>query len=185
MVDAATSEQRNRTAGERDGAGAPPGPAGGRRDWDGPELERPLGSYAALGTTFVGAFGGMLIAARGRLPDRFSAGDIALVALGTHKLSRLVARDRVTRPLRAPFTEVQGEDPPLELNERASGHGLRRAVGELLSCPYCLDQWIAGMFIGGLVLAPRPTRATASMFAAVTGSDYLQHLHRWVRAREG
>jgi Protein of unknown function (DUF1360) len=125
----------------------------------------------------------MLIASRRRLPERFSAGDLALVALGTHKLSRLIARDRVTRPLRAPFTEVQAEDPPLELRERAVGRGLRRAVGELLSCPYCMDQWIAGAFISGLVLAPRPTRATASMFAAVTGSDYLQHLHRWVRAR--
>lgn len=150
---------------------------------EGIDDERPLASYAALSSTFVGAFGGMLIASRKRLPERFSTGDLALIALGTHKLSRTIARERVTRPLRAPFTEVQREDPPLELSERARGRGLRRAVGELLSCPYCLDQWIAGAFIGGLVLAPRPTRATAGMFAVVTGSDYLQHLHRWVRAR--
>jgi hypothetical protein len=181
MADAPTSPRAEQSSVDADRSGSgrqrPAGQDAGGED------ERPLGSYAALGTTFAGAFGGMLVACRRRLPERLSAGDLALVALGTHKLSRTIARDRVTRPLRAPFTEVQGEEPPLELRERATGSGLRRAIGELLSCPYCLDQWIAGAFIAGLVLAPRPTRATAGMFAAVTGSDYLQHLHRWVMDR--
>jgi hypothetical protein len=157
---------------------------GGRKLESSSEQERPLGSYAALGATFVGAFGGMLIAARGRLPERFATGDLVLSALAAHKLSRLISRERVTRPLRAPFTEVQHEEPPLEQRERPTGHGPRRALGELLSCPYCLDQWIAGAFIGGLVLAPRPTRAIASMFAVVTGSDYLQHLHHSVKGQD-
>jgi hypothetical protein len=173
----ATAGERDDESLERDQQPRQEGSSG-----QGIDDERPLGSYAALSSTFVGAFAGLLIATRKRLPERFSAGDLALIALGTHKLSRTIARERVTRPLRAPFTDVEREDPPLELSERARGRGLRRALGELLSCPYCLDQWIAGAFIGGLVLAPRPTRATAGMFAAVTGSDYLQHLHRWVRA---
>ncbi len=156
--------------------------AGADAESQGADAERPLGSYAVLGATFSGAFGAFLIGARDRLPERFAAGDLALAAIATHKLSRLLARDRVTRPLRAPFTEVQREDPPLELSERPRGRGLRRALGELVSCPYCLDQWIGGMFIGGLVLAPRQTRAIASLFVVATGSDLLQHLHRWARS---
>ncbi len=171
------------TAHERDlrpGA-VPPGAqhAAAQRD----VAEQPYGSYVAFGTTFVSAFGGLLVAARRRLPERFAAEDLILGALATHKLSRLISRERVTRPLRAPFTEIQAQDPPLELKERPTGRGLRRALGELLSCPYCLDQWIAAAFIGGFVLAPRPTRTVASMFAVVTGSDYLQQLHRWARDR--
>jgi hypothetical protein len=118
-----------------------------------------------------------------RLPERYSLGDLALLSLATHKLSRLLARDRVTRPLRAPFTEVEDGSSSREMKERPRGRGLKHAVGELLSCPFCLDQWLAGAFIGGLVFAPRPTRATASMFAVVAGSDYLQHLQSWLAGR--
>src|SRR5437588_12563356 len=127
--------------GEQAKAGRP----GGEREEQRPppDAERPLASYALLGGTYAAAFGGVLVAGRRRIPERFALGDLALLALGTHKLSRLITRDRVTRPLRAPFTEVDEEDPPVELSERATGTGLRRAVGELLSCPYCLDQWIA------------------------------------------
>ena len=148
-----------------------------------PEDVRELAPYAALSFTFTGAFAAVLAAGRRRLPERFAASDLVLLALATHKLSRLIARDRVTRPLRAPFTEVEDESSARDMKEQPRGHGLQRAVGELLSCPYCLDQWVAGAFIGGLVFAPRPTRTTASMFAVVAGSDCLQHAQSWLRAR--
>jgi hypothetical protein len=38
-----------------------------------------------------------------RLPRKFGALDLALLAVATHKLSRIVARDRITGVLRAPF----------------------------------------------------------------------------------
>lgn len=40
---------------------------------------------------------------------------------------------------------------------------MRRAVGQLLTCPYCIGQWVAGGFTLGLVAAPRPT-LLAAMF---------------------
>ncbi len=43
--------------------------------------------------------------------------DTALCAVATHKLSRLLARDPVTSPLRAPFTSYQGTAGPAELDE--------------------------------------------------------------------
>ncbi len=42
------------------------------------------------------------------LPERVSPGDILLLGVATHKLSRLLAKDWVTSFYRAPFTEYQG-----------------------------------------------------------------------------
>ena len=141
-----------------------------------------LAPYAALSTVFSGAFAAILALGYRRLPERFSAGDLVLLSVATHKLSRLLAGDRVTRPLRAPFTEVEDDSSSRDMKERPRGRGFKRAIGELLSCPFCLDQWVAGAFAGGLIFAPRPTRTTAGMFAVVAGSDYLQHAQNWLRA---
>jgi hypothetical protein len=146
-----------------------------------PGQERPLGSYAAL----TGAFAGLAIAfsawvkRSGReLPERIAAADLALVTVATHKAARLLAKDRVTSAVRAPFTRLQEEGAPGEVEEQARGHGPRRALGELLICPYCLSVWIASAFAAGLVVAPRPTRWTASVLAAVFGSDVLQAAYK-------
>ena len=146
------------------------------------EEVRDLAPYAALGSIFASAFATVIALGLRRLPERFSVGDLALLSIATHTLSRLLARDRVTRPLRAPFTEVEDERSSRNMKERPRGRGLKRAVGELLSCPLCLDQWLAGAFIGGLIFAPRQTRATASMFAVASGSDLLQHAQSRLRA---
>jgi hypothetical protein len=47
-------------------------------------------------------------------------------------------------------------------------------VGELVTCPYCLDQWVAAGFAVGYVFAPRASRLTASVFATVAIADFLQ-----------
>src|SRR6186997_10500 len=110
-----------------------------------PGKRPPLLSY--LG--FMGIFGSLVAAAlllarrQGReLPEQVSAGQLLLVGTASHKLSRLVAKDKVTSPLRAPFTELEGKGGPAELEERSRGTGLRKAVGELLICPYCLGLWV-------------------------------------------
>jgi hypothetical protein len=103
-----------------------------------------------------------------------SGADLALITVATHKLSRLIAKDRVTSALRHPFTSYQGEGGPGEVEEAARGRGLRRAIGELLICPYCLGMWISAGFTAGLAVAPRPTRWIASVLVALFGSDVLQ-----------
>lgn len=142
-----------------------------------PEQERPLGSYAALTGAFmtmVAAFGAWLRASGRELPEKATAGDLALVTVATHKASRLIAKDRVTSIGRAPFTQFQGDGGPGEVEEAARGSGMRRAVGELLLCPYCLGMWISALFTGGLIVAPRATRWIASAFATLFGADLLQ-----------
>jgi Protein of unknown function (DUF1360) len=154
-----------------------PSPAAGYA----PGEQRPLGGYAALTAMFGVMLGGFSVWARrtGRqLPERFEAGDLALIAVATHKASRLIAKDRVTSAVRAPFTRFEEEGGPGEVEEQARGSGLRRAIGELVICPYCLSLWIAAGFAAGLVLAPRATRWLASVLAAVFVSDLLQMLYK-------
>lgn len=142
-----------------------------------PAERPPLLHYLA----FMGIFNSLVAAAlvfagrRGReLPDRVDAGDLALVGVASHKLSRLISKDKVTSPLRAPFTELEGPGGPAELEETPRGTGIRRTIGQLLVCPYCLGLWVVAAFSIGLLLAPRVTRFVASLFAALTISDFFQ-----------
>jgi hypothetical protein len=143
-----------------------------------PPSERPpLLSYAAFMALFGALFGTGLLTAkrRGReLPERIAAADLLLVGVASHKLSRLIGKDKVTSPLRAPFTELEGAGGPGELEERSRGTGVRKAIGELLICPYCLGLWVVAGFAIGLLFAPRLTRYLAAVFTALTLSDFLQ-----------
>ena len=103
-----------------------------------------------------------------------SAGDIALMGMATHKVTRLLAKDRVTSFLRAPFTEYQDRAGHGELEEKARGRGMQLAAGELLICPYCLAQWVVGAFAVGMVAAPRMTRLLTAMWTAEAISDFAQ-----------
>jgi hypothetical protein len=142
-----------------------------------PEQERPLGGYAITMSAYAGAvvgFGAWMRASGRRLPERVAPGDLALMTLATHKASRLITKERVTSAVRAPFTHFEGNAGRGEVSEAARGRGLRRTLGELLVCPYCMSLWIATAFAAGYAVAPRPTRWTAAVLTAVFGSDMLQ-----------
>jgi len=141
--------------------------------------------YAALVAVFNGVLAATLLlrkCSREPLPERVEPRDLALFALATQKLSRVITKDKVTSAFRAPFTEVEGKGGPGEVEERAKGHGLRRAIGELLTCPFCLGTWIASGFIYGSIFSPRITRTVASIFAASGLADFLQQLY--IKAQE-
>jgi hypothetical protein len=142
---------------------------------------QPLGGYAMLMGGFSAVAGGFAawMSRSGReFPERFDGRDLALITLATHKASRLLVKDRVTRPVRAPFTSFQEDSGAGEVEERARGTGLRRAIGELLVCPYCLGMWVASILAAGMTLAPRQTRWVASVLSAHLGADVLQVAYR-------
>ena len=140
---------------------------------------RPLGGYLVV----LGIYGllvtltAVVAAATGRrLPECWSAQDLLTVTLGTHKLSRVLTKDAVTSPLRAPFTRYAGG--PAELHEETRRDSpLRHSLGELVTCPFCLDMWVATAFVIGLIFAPRFTRLVAGCFTALAGADFLQLAH--------
>jgi uncharacterized protein DUF1360 len=146
---------------------------------------KPLASYAAVTGVFATAAGSYEALRRSRgwdLPERVGAGDIALMAVATYKLSRVVTKSKVTGFARAPFTKVTGEGGPAEVSETARGEGFRRAVGELLLCPHCMAQWVAAGFVAGYIADQRATRSVASVFAVAALADALNQ--GWVAAQE-
>ena len=148
--------------------------------------EQPLPSYAAVAGLFNLIFALFLLLARKTerpIPERMETRDIALLGVATHKLSLLLAQDAVTSPLRAPFTELQEKQSPKNVDEKPRGTGLRRSLGELLTCKFCVGQWVASFFTYGLVFAPAVTRLVASIFAIVALSDHLHQTYKALTTR--
>jgi hypothetical protein len=58
--------------------------------------------------------------------------------------------------------------------ETRNSSQFRHSLGELLTCPFCLDMWVATVFVIGLIFVPRLTRLIAGTFTALAGADFLQ-----------
>jgi hypothetical protein len=145
--------------------------------------DRPLGAYLAGIAIYSGLTTGLGLVARSQrrplpTPAPF---EVFLLAAATHKLTRLVSKESITSAIRAPFTEYKGVAGPAELTEEVRGEGVRHAVGELVTCPFCLAQWTATGFTYGLIFAPQATRLVALTLTAVAGSDWLQLGYTWAQ----
>jgi Protein of unknown function (DUF1360) len=139
--------------------------------------DRPLGGYlAAMGVyaAAVGTLAGVTRLTRREIPDGLPVKDVLLSAVATHKLSRLITRDPVTSPVRAPFTVYEGQEGPAELREGARGQGAQKVIGELITCPFCLDMWVATGLMAGFIYLPRTTRLAVDTLAVLAGADLLQ-----------
>ena len=148
--------------------------------------EQPLQSYTVLAGVFNLIFAVFLLLTKGtgrKLPDPVATRDIVLLGVATHKLSDLIANDAVTSFVRAPFTELQEKTSPKSVDEKPRGTGFRRSIGELLTCKFCMGQWIASFFTYGLVFSPTVTRLVASIFAIVTLSDHLHQTYTALKNR--
>jgi hypothetical protein len=108
-----------------------------------------------------------------KLPKKPSLLDLALLGVATHKLSRIIAKDRITGILRAPFVSYIKSAGHGEVEEEPRGRGIQRGIGQLISCPYCLAPWCATAFAFGFIFAPRVTRLFAGILGAVAASDFL------------
>ena len=136
--------------------------------------ERQLKPYMALFGTYVAlTTAGVVAGVRRRGAPSMSVADGALLAVAAFKLSRLATKDKVTGFVRAPFTEFVEEGDGAEVNEAPRGDGLRHAIGELLTCPFCFNQWTATALAVGWLNAPRATRGLASLLAVSASADVL------------
>ncbi len=65
--------------------------------------------------------------------------------------------DQITQWLRNPFideVEEQRPDGTIEIYVNIKGNGLRRWIGELLSCFWCTGIWSAVVLVGGYWFFP-------------------------------
>ena len=139
-----------------------------------------LAGYAALLTVYGSLVAGFSVFMRRtgrRLPERVEPADVALLGVATFKLSRLISRDAVTGVVRAPFTTRRASAVGPEVHDKPRGRGMRRAIGELLTCPFCISQWLGTLLAGAFVVAPRATRVAAATLSAVTVADAMQYGH--------
>jgi uncharacterized protein DUF1360 len=138
-----------------------------------------LAEYAVMLTLYTTGFAALTTLAHSqkRLPNSIPPLELLMLAIATHKLGRIVAKDRITGALRAPFVHYKRSVGAGEVEEEPRGHGLQRAVGELISCPYCMGPWCATALGFGMIFVPRITRFFASILASVAMSDFLHRAY--------
>lgn len=145
--------------------------------------EQLLAEYAFMLAFYVASVAALtgIAVERDRLPKRPSLLDLALLGVATHKLSRIIAKDRITGILRAPFVNYIRSAGHGEVEEEPRGRGIQRGIGQLVSCPYCMAPWCATALAFGFIFAPRVARFLAGILATVAASDFL---HRACSAGE-
>src|SRR5437870_7372670 len=141
--------------------------------------EQLLAEYAALLGFYIASVAVLTGAAieQKRLTKRFSLLDLALLGMATHKLSRIVAKDRITSILRAPFVNYIRSAGAGEVEEEPRGRGIQRGIGQLVSCPFCMAPWCATALGFAFIFAPRVGRLFASILASVAMSDFLHRAY--------
>jgi hypothetical protein len=149
------------------------------------EQEQPFGSYATIAAIFNSGMVTAFVTAkrRGRIPERFGFADIVGMGFATHKIARLITSDSVTSFIRAPFVHLEEKKGTNSVRETARGRGVQRSLGELLSCPECTGQWVAGGLLVGMLHAPKVTRAITSMYTALAIGDLLQFFYAGLKRR--
>jgi hypothetical protein len=127
--------------------------------------------YAALSLAYAALAGTVALVASRRREDPAPAEPAELVLYGaaTAGLARLLAKEKVTEWVRAPFVET-----PADGERHPRGTGVRYVVGELLTCTRCLGSWSALSLVGMRAAAPRQARVAATLLALSYANNLLQ-----------
>jgi Protein of unknown function (DUF1360) len=100
--------------------------------------------------------------------DPISGRELLPISAATFALSKVIAREKIGSWMREPFVEMDhGERKP-------RGRGLRRVVGELVTCTRCVGAWSALGIVGLRLAAPASGRIVTNVLAASAGNDWLQ-----------
>jgi len=140
--------------------------------------ESPYSAYKLLSLTFN--TGLLAVACSGAAKRVFAQPlnlvDFGMTAAAAHKIAQIVSKERVTMYLRSPFTWQKDEGKEGGRKEVPKEHGMQRAIGELLTCPYCLAPWISTALVAGHIFAPVPTRVVTTIFALTAAADWMTQL---------
>ena len=150
---------------------------------DGQPPERPTApsDYGALNAVYGALLAGLIVAARQRSREQTPIPAAELVPLGaaTFALSKVVAKEKIGTWVREPFVEESPERKP----ERPRGRGLRRAVGELITCTRCVGAWSALGLVSLRVASPPAGRVVTSVLATSAINDFLQAGFQYVTGK--
>lgn len=144
---------------------------------DSPREPDRIASFAGVLGVFASSVGAVALYGRTtgkQLPDRVPLLDVLLGGLATFKFTRMLAKDAVTTPIRAPFTQFEDNAGAGEVMESPKPGHPRHTIGDLISCPFCLAPWVSTTYVAALALSPRLARAWAATFSMVALSDTMQ-----------
>jgi hypothetical protein len=125
--------------------------------------------YAAINAVYAALIATVLFSTRERhARDPISGRELIPISAATFALSKVIAREKIGSWMREPFVEQSGGE------RRPRGRGLRRAVGELVTCTRCVGAWSALGIVGLRLAAPDSGRIVTNVLAASAGNDWLQ-----------
>ena len=132
----------------------------------------PHAAYAVILGTFAGGLAGAGALAKklDREPQCQTALDFAILAAASFKAARTLSRDKVASVVRDPFVEGDAWDG----DERPAGEGMKRALGELVTCTRCVGTWTAAGLAATQIVAPRFGRLLTWSLGAAAANDFLQ-----------
>lgn len=124
------------------------------------------------------AFFAALAPRRGRAKEQPIHGlDVGMLGLAALRAGRLLSYDRVTEPVREPFTETEPDESGAgDTVVPQSGSAVRETLGQLISCPVCSGTWAAAAMAYFLRLAPVPGRFFLLIMSATGLAEVLNAL---------
>jgi hypothetical protein len=136
---------------------------------DGREPLTEATDYAIINGVYAVLFAGVVYATRERARnDPIELHELVPLSAATFALAKLVAREKVGTWVREPFVEHHDGSATPE------GRGLRRAMGELLTCTRCVGAWSALGVVGLRLAYPDAGRTAANVLAVSGVNDWLQ-----------
>jgi hypothetical protein len=107
---------------------------------------------------------------------KVSSIDLVMLSISTFRLGRLIAFDRITEPLRYPFTQTVQDETGAGATVEPRGTGMRKAFGELISCPICAGTWVSAALVYAIHLLPGPTRVFLTIMSSIGTAELLNSL---------
>ncbi|MFZ7944614.1 DUF1360 domain-containing protein [Neobacillus sp. 19] len=83
--------------------------------------------------------------------------NLIILSLASFRLTRLLVFDKITEFIRAPFFDEvseENEEGELEVYYLPKKSGVKKFLGELLSCYWCTGIWASALIVGAGYLSP-------------------------------
>lgn len=103
--------------------------------------------------------------------------EFLLLALATFRLTRLIVFDKITAFLRSPFieeVEEVEEDGTVVAYIEVKGNGIKKWIGELLSCYWCTGVWCAVLLLGLYYVWPTVMEFVIIVLAITGAAGFLE-----------
>lgn len=131
-----------------------------------------------LASTFIGVFGlfAFLLSTKKVKTVKLTAYDVMALVFSTLRIGRMMAFDKVFEPFRSPVAVTKPDESGAGDTTAPKGSGIRRSLGELMTCPICAGTWVAAGLVYGIHLAPTATRLFITFMGTIGMAEVLNDL---------